>query len=332
MVKSLTSWRGLFALSIFLEHANVFTDLGMVVPEYPVPFFFILSGFLLAKSKQYLLNEPCNIHTYLHYSAPRLIKIFPIHIIMLIAFFLLDGLTRYFPVNLFLLQSLIPNSNCYFSYNSVSWFLSDIFLFYLTFPILFRFLNRIKLRYKISSFVIIPLVLMALFSRMEDAQLRYYFSYICPFVRVLDFSLGIVLYDCYKILSDKDFIRNKATATICEVVALLLLVVCYIQVDIIYATYLSWIPVIYLILVFAVFSEQNGFVSRIISNKMFIKFGEISLYVYMIHFFVIRVTVNSGLAVSLCESYVLRTIIAFIITVILSVIAKWVLGRLSVRF
>lgn len=70
----------------------------------------------------------------------RVVKLYPLHLLCFAAIFLL-GIRSFAmtdlpkaALNLLLLQSWVPLSDYYMSYNAVSWFLSDELFFYLMFP------------------------------------------------------------------------------------------------------------------------------------------------------------------------------------------------------
>ena len=99
--------------------------------------------------------------------------------------------------NALLLQSLIPIKGFYFSFNAVSWYLSDTMLFALVFPFIVKGLNRLGKNGKIAVLVAMLMAYSALVYLLP-VENRHAILYINPLVRIVDFILGIYLYMLYK--------------------------------------------------------------------------------------------------------------------------------------
>lgn len=170
-----------------------------------VGFFFVLSGFVLAWSAR-----PSD--TTRAFWRRRFFKLYPNHLTTFVAAAILlvtvDGLTfnvRDAFLNVFLVQSWSPNLNVRGNFNGVAWSLSCEALFYLSFPLLMRWINRIRTNRLwfwaggvVVAIMAVPLLSLTLptspwyeFSRVNELQL--WFIYQAPLFRVLDFVLGIVL-------------------------------------------------------------------------------------------------------------------------------------------
>lgn len=215
-LRSLTGMRFIAAFMVFAFHT-------MFLQIYPpdaqqvmnkvlwaggytgVGFFFVLSGFVLAWSAR-----PSD--TTRAFWRRRIFKLYPNHLVTFIAAAILLVTTagvalngRDAILNLLLLQSWSPQLDVRGSFNGVSWSLSCEALFYLSFPILMRWINRIRPERLwtwaggvVAVIIAIPFMSMTLpnspwyeFSRVNELQL--WFIYQCPLPRLLDFVFGILL-------------------------------------------------------------------------------------------------------------------------------------------
>lgn len=154
---SLTGLRFFAAALVFLFHASLpevlggFEDQGFAdgyaqafsrVGFVGVSFFFILSGFVLAWSVR-----PKD--TLRAFYRRRLLKIYPNHIVMwAVALGFFATMTPVRPgvwlTNLFLVHSWIPRADTAVSLNQPSWSLCSELLFYLLFPLLWRWIRNIR--------------------------------------------------------------------------------------------------------------------------------------------------------------------------------------------
>ena len=104
-----------------------------------------------------------------------------------------DSLSAQFallPVNLSLLQSLIPISRVYFSWNAVSWYLSDTIIFVALLPLILRWLSRATTKGKIIVWTT-AFSLYALLWCILPSGYTHAIFYIHPFVRLLDYAVGV---------------------------------------------------------------------------------------------------------------------------------------------
>ena len=202
MIKTLQSYRFIFVLFVFFSHfswggIDAF-DFG---GECGVSFFFILSGFVLSIGNGCKFNDGTFRHkTFLF---KQLAKFYPLHILMLAAFVLLSvKATGSIDVvklllNVFLLQSWMPDNAFNFSFNGVAWFLSDVMFFYLLFPWLYSRLMHASVKRLAILIILVLFVFVAFVSAVPDGLVNT-FIYVFPPVRCIDFSIGILLYRLYQ--------------------------------------------------------------------------------------------------------------------------------------
>jgi mycarose O-acyltransferase len=215
-LRSLTGLRFIAAFSVFAFHS---TYLGMYPPGVQrvmekivwqggwsgVSFFFVLSGFVLTWSAR-----PTD--TPRAFWRRRAFKLYPNHITTFIAAAILLGTVAHVAfnsrdavLNLLLIHSWFPDLSIRGSFNSVSWSLSCEALFYLSFPFLLRWINRIRPERLwawvggiVAAIVVIPFLSMALpasplFPFARVSELDFWLIYQFPLTRGLDFIVGIVL-------------------------------------------------------------------------------------------------------------------------------------------
>ncbi|WP_405475015.1 acyltransferase family protein [Streptomyces sp. NBC_00009] len=169
-----------------------------------VSFFFILSGFVLTWSA-----KPGD--TARRFWRRRAAKVFPNHLVTTLAALLLLAIAgqslggwKILPAA-FLLQSWFPQLDISGAANSVSWSLSCELLFYASFPLIIRFVDRVRpsrLWYGAgatwAAILAAPLIAQLLPSRpgvgfAPASEAEFWFVYVLPPVRTLDFLLGIFL-------------------------------------------------------------------------------------------------------------------------------------------
>ncbi len=153
---SLTGLRFIAAFMVFSFHSTLYgglftsagttKTLGAVTSGggwTGVSFFFVLSGFVLTWSAR-------SSDTVMRFYRRRLFKIFPNHLVTAIAAFLLliwvtgAVANHTWAFNLILIQSWFPNLSVLYSGNVVSWSLSCELLFYLSFPLWYYAIKRIR--------------------------------------------------------------------------------------------------------------------------------------------------------------------------------------------
>ena len=259
MIRSLTGWRYVFAVVIFLHHYLIdgksALQAGGVIG---VTFFFMLSGFLLAYGyKKRLLTREM---TTCDFWKARVVKLYPLHLLCFAAIFLL-GIRSFAmtdlpkaALNLLLLQSWVPLSDYYMSYNAVSWFLSDELFFYLMFPFVLPVLLNSSGK-KIAVGAGIFAILYSTAAALIPLDHYHAYFYINPLFRFADFVFGILVFRIF----DQ---RRQATgghASRAEAGAILLIVATFILFDYIpkpyhYCSIIFWGPVAILIYTFAISS------------------------------------------------------------------------------
>lgn len=181
--------------------------------------------------------------------------------------------------NATLTQSYIPIRSIYFSFNGPSWSISNEMFFYLAFPFITALIP--KLRNHRNSVLIFILSVLPLLFTITPEEYFHAFFYVNPFTRVLDFVIGIVIFNAFRIAGRKEF---KVRHDLLEVTSVILFVVFFAYHQwvpkVARYSYYYWIPMSFLIFAFAF---QKGRLSHFLSKKAFIHLGEISFGFYMFH-------------------------------------------------
>ena len=288
MIKELTSLRFILILVIFFHHA---------LPSYPgggdmgVACFFVLSGFCYALG--YGSKVKAADFNYRGFIKSRLAKFYPLHWITLliaIPISLHVGLGWkngvILGINGLLLQSWIPLSSVYYSFNGVSWFLSDMVFLVAVFPFLSRLLDSGSRRW---LFIIPAVAVYCILCIWTPADLRNAILYVNPVVRLCDFAVGILSGMWYLRLKDNvsvtEFVqRHKVFLRIVSAASLLVLLFMSVFIPEQYTlmAFMFW-PAAVLMLI-CISLNPGG----LLSTPLLQRLGQISFPFYMIHQLVIR--------------------------------------------
>lgn len=312
MIETLQSLRFIFFVMIFMSHFEYdglpAFDAG---GDCGVSFFFILSGFVL--SSAYGNKVSSDGFRYRQFMARRVKKLYPLHLLCLLAFVVINirsmdagTLVRLLP-NLLLVQSWIPSAGFYFSANAVSWFLSDILLCYSVFSIVFRAVRRMTPAALTGAWAAVLAAYAVLLCNIPDAMTNA-IVYVFPPVRTVDFAIGVTLWRVAIWLKERRaaVFESRLTATAAELavfaaLAMTLAAHPYVNLQIRTAC-LFWPVNVAIILLFAC-EKQGGAVAWLLRRKPLIWLGNISFPLFMVHQMAISIT----LAVLPCLSAVIPT-------------------------
>ncbi|WP_322985476.1 acyltransferase [Streptomyces sp. S584] len=308
-LNTLTGLRFPAAFVVFLYHASLLGFLGVpwLSPENThdyyrsvhhagalgVSFFFVLSGFVLTWSAR-------GSDTAVRFWRRRFLKIVPNYLVVwvlaMVVFAAPHTDMQIGVLNFFMLQVYYPDFAINFGVNPAGWSLAVEAVFYLSFPFLLRLIkkipvNRINLWVAIVGLGIIATPFLSthlapagsVFMPMEPETSvnQYFFSYILPFPRVLDFALGILV--ARSVMSGRW--RN-----IGMVWAGALLIASYVLgyfVPYIYSSRaVCVIPAAILIAAGAIADDEGRF--TVFRNKVTVWLGDISFAFYLVHFTVLE--------------------------------------------
>ncbi|MEG2759145.1 MAG: acyltransferase [Rikenellaceae bacterium] len=296
MIQPLTSLRFFFAFMVFASHYKIGGTPIFEDGYIGVSFFFMLSGFILSYSYRNRLLEKKTSKTDFYIA--RFARIYPLHLIMLLSYVVLLFMSNsvnwsLLPLNLLLLQSFIPHEAIYFSFNAVSWSISDEMFFYLLFPFIIIFINKLKPRGKLL-FISSILVLYTILTFVIPNSLTHSLFYISPIFRITDFIIGMMVFVLWEHSKTKYATnQTKATKTTLEIVALVVLGLFIYYAPLIDQIYkfgiYYWLPMSVIIFIFAQKENMGGYISDLLSMRWLVFLGEISFGFYMIHLFTLKI-------------------------------------------
>ena len=265
-----------------------------------VTFFLLLSGFILPLN----YGRCRSLKGYFRFLWNRIVRIYPVHVFtFILSFFILilqhDQIKPSIAViNILLLQAYFPYQRIFFSFNSVSWILSTLFLFYLLFQIVNR--QRTLLQLVMTLSLLCPILSIALIEKSQTKPILW-LLYIFPPNRLVVCLTGVIAsYFFLTIYQRHSNSLNQYTATILEIISLILfadfifwgnLTVLFDKLcllvpfkkslhffNIYYLT--STIPVFFILITFGF---ERGFISRLLIRTPFVFLGKISFAIFMFH-------------------------------------------------
>lgn len=302
MLKSLTSFRFFAAFMVYLTHC-VGLARNYQFGYIGVSFFFVISGFILVYNYHSKFTE-LNIGTIMKFYKARLAKIYPVHLLTFVislpyVFFILrppvfnlDFFSGAF-ANLFLIQSFIPLpfGTVPYSFNQVSWSLSNELFFYFSFPFIVFILLKLQINSGVSKSLLVAMFFFigvfcvtTLSAFFREAKMDDWYYYVFPLFRSLDFIMGILIGLIFVTKNKGNIVINRPLFDFLEIATLILLIswiafAPHISQKFRFSVYFvpMWCVLIY------VFAFQGGIVSKLLSNKWLVFLGEISFSFYMIH-------------------------------------------------
>lgn len=337
MFRALQAFRFLFAVVIFAHHLGVFEAGG----SCGVSFFLVLSGFVMAKGYGGRALSPD--FSYGRYMTRRLVRLYPLHVVTLLLAVSVSCFLRGAEVggwwwipNACLLQSWIPYQGVYFSGNGVSWCLSDLMFFYAIFPWMYRKLDAVVVsrRWAVSASVILLMscAYMALMCFLPEKYGNTVF-YVFPLMRLPDFLLGMLVYECYgRLVRRKDVgqILSGWRMTGLEFCAIGGMAgTCWLYYHVpLNATFafIFWIPSAFFILVFALSEAWSGRIASCLSLPCWTGLGNISFTFYMVH----QVCIRAGEALwpeGVLESRDLWTVACFATSLVMAFVLHAMVER-----
>lgn len=334
IISSLQALRGIAFLGIASFHCGL-----SLFGSWSVSVFFMLSGFLTMRSNMNKTFQ-CSFKNNIVFSLKRIAKLYPMYVITTIAMIFIHNSfsPKIIAINLFLVQSWIPDSNIFYSLNGVAWFFSDLLFIYMIFPIIGKVIQKYKSKKTaiiVSCVILFVLACVSLFARVLNGQNESlsefckWIGYVCPVTRLGDFAVGCNLYYIFD-NSKKEMSSTKAT--VYEILAILVTgisqVLFYfnakkeIQDSMLYL----YIPVSMLCVY--LFTVKRGFFTGILSNKLLIGIGDLSNYAFLLH----RPTMDLlyGVIKSGGLNHRVYDIIIFTLSTLIALLLSWLYSKLRV--
>lgn len=323
---SLQALRGIASLGVLVSHTGIRCFKG--TGAWGVSVFLILSGFLMVYSyygKSRLKNP--SIRNNIVFAKNKIRALYPLHITttiaMVIFFFIGNDTEATLPVtvklvlNIFMVQTWFPMEGA--SINGVSWYLCTAVLTYFLFPWILKGMEKNYSEDKAKRMVvalffvqigigIIGLCLDKIWACSSigkdwiNSDICHWLIYEFPVSRTLDFTIGCNIGYLF-LMQERESENERKVYTKSELLTVILILaanICYILLrpkDVMGVTPLSnpaywWTyTVIFTVsscMLIWFFAVGKGVISQILTNRITIYFGNISMYIFLIHAVVFR--------------------------------------------
>ena len=336
MINSLQSLRGLFAIMIFLSHFNI-TDDG-VRAFYPggtmgVEFFIMLSGFVMCAGYERIV-ELRNI-SYKDFMLRRIIRLYPLHILCLVAWMILHNDWPSYSVlgvNALMLQAWVPKMDVFYGCNTPSWCLSVFMFLYAVFPLLIGFYYRRPRRaVGVLFLLIIGFIAYIIALPTENEEMEIWLSRILPPVRLVDFSIGIALWQFYRFLREnKNVVRLRSSSVALKTAVELFAIGLYV-ISAVFALKLSpkwcseliwWLPTAFTLMLFSLTDKSGGLISRLLNCRPLVGFGNASFCFYLLHLIVVAAVYRFTNHFGITQSHPVMLLITLAVAIVLSLLTN----------
>lgn len=293
--------RAIAFLEIFLGHCGV----KWCAASFGVSIFVILSGFCMAinylpKVKTLSLSPVQCVK----FSVSKIKKLYPLHLIMLAVIYVLvkmptsgHAIPRMIR-EVLLVKCWTTHSEDYFSYNGVAWYLSTYFFICMMAPYAMHLVAKVKNKKQLftmgTGIYVLMLGVGLFFSKVTvpigDGFAKW-ITYICPFYRMLDFTLGALLGWLYLNCRNTESKDQKKIHWL-EILALVSFIVMEYAYLPIKENYMGIGYNVYFVpaslLIVWVFAVNGGFITKFLNNKVLLWLGNISGFTFLIHQVVLR--------------------------------------------
>ncbi len=294
---SLTGLRFVAALGVAFAHLPYLHTpdrIGRILAEggIGVPFFFILSGFVLTLAYRERLATPTR-SGYRTYYVSRVARVWPLHLLTFaLAFVLPVGpqAIEFGPAlgNAFLVHTWFPDLRYVQSFNSVSWTLAIESFFYLALPLLLW----AALKWKSATPRQLILAAVAIWG-VQYAWVRWhkhgidvwtqYLVGFCPLARIGEFAIGMLLALAHQ--KTPGPIRPRrwlwTAFEIAAVAAIIYLMARSHRTHPLLRLSVYYVPA--LALAVAVFARSRGALSQMLAMRLPVFLGDVSFAFFLIH-------------------------------------------------
>lgn len=290
-IDQLTGLRFFAALLVFVSHLKWDSSPDFIRSIFAngyvgVSFFFVLSGFVLSYSYQdKIINGQITGKRYLFL---RLARLSPLHFAIAIPFIGLainsDQINLFaLLANLSYMQSWVPISSVYFSFNAPSWSLSNEMFFYACF--FFLVTMTLKRLINIGACLLILIFIAATMVTIyldgskffgSNKTLAHWIFYIFPGFRIIEFICGMILFRLW--------VSGYKIKSYFVIPAYALLVVSMYFANFIPEAFrmsLYFLPVIVFFLF--VHLQGEGVINGLLKSKFMVLLGNASFAFYLIH-------------------------------------------------
>ena len=338
--------RAIAFLEIFLGHCGV----KWCAASFGVSIFNILSGFCMAinylpKADSISLSPVESVK----FSVSKIKKLYWLHVIMIAVIYVLckmptsgQAIPRLIR-EILLVKCWTTHSEDYFSYNGVAWYLATYFYICMMAPYVIKLIAKIRNKKQMllaGGGIYIVMFAIGLYLSLVTIPIGDGFAkwvtYICPFYRMLDFSLGALLGWFYLNCRNQEQSDSKK-ALMLEILALLAFIVmewAYLPIK---ENYMGIGYNVYFVpasmLIVWVFSANESVITKFLNNKVLLWIGNISGFTFIIHQVVMRglrmYVIDQNLGVWYTPCVVVSTFIVTIACTYMYLYGKKLLNKLK---
>lgn len=318
-IDSLQALRALACLVVFADHSGLNCAVAAAVGV-----FFMLSGFTLSLSS-WEKAEICGFGAgdSLRYAVKKISKLYILHLICSLPVLVLDLVTllgaysaaaltafvKKIIATVFLIQSWFPNSDIALAFNGVAWYLSTAMFLYFAFPAILRGIKKVKssssllfvavLIYIVQfslGFIVRPLenILLGHGLIPADGKFAYWFTYIFPPFRLMDFTVGCCLGAVFVKDENRASRKKSLGFELCCILLLVLSSLIYRRSDSFVTTdafvYTQLFVPLAAVAVYT-FALGRGPVVKLLTNRFTMFMSKISSDFFLLHQNIIRFTV-----------------------------------------
>ena len=327
MIETLQSLRIVFALTVMLAHFSYAGIEGKSTGVGPM-YFMLMTGLVMSRSYGHRILD--GNFSFMQYMYRRLCKFYPLHIVCLLAVIAIRYKTMtstdwlaLIP-NALLLQSWIPVEAYYFSGNAVSWYLSDLMLFLLLFPLFYRAIGRMNGRQllRLTLGMLVVYVVYVACVQVDDLN---YWLYVFPPVRLMDFLWGMVIWRCYELYPSWGRLRWPTIVELLLAVAVVATIVTYPIHEKWHVSLLHWVVMVPLVLVFMQGDRYGGWISRFLKTRTMVWLGALTLDTYLLHQLTFAVILHNAEKQDIHVSYLMMLAFCLSLVILLSFLThRWI--------
>ena len=296
MIETLQSLRIVFSLTVMLAHFSYAGIEGHSTGVGPM-FFMLMTGVVMSRSYgPKIRNGSFRFGSYL---LRRFFKFYPLHLLCLVSILLIRHntltSTDYLSIlpNALLLQSWIPDANYYFSMNGVSWYLSDLLLFLLLFPFLYRWIGKMGDKALGRTAILFLEGYVGYVSFVQTDDLNYWL-YIFPPVRMLDFIWGMMIWRLYELHPAWGRLRRPTLVELLLAVLVVLTIVLYPLHERWHVALIHWFVLIPVVLIFMQGDQYGGWLSCFLKTRTMVWLGGLTLDTYLLHHLLFAILLNNA--------------------------------------
>ena len=311
-------------------------------PTMAVDFFFLLSGFgMMISSIKKINSNEMTMPTFLNcikYGIKHVKKIYPIYIFTIffgfcfkIIFLIYESNVRTSTliteftkliVNIFLLQSATSMKFFTHAFNGVSWFLSTLFCIYLLAPLCIFILRKVSksIFIDITFFIINIFLVICLSFIYEKIEAKIhiidYLNYGSPYKRLIYVLIGMNIALIFQ-RARKYFDNYPETqmSILESIICIISIVYFFLRNSMPSGKYKYLIDIIVCSAFLFIFAFDKGYISKILQRDKFQKLGNMSMYIFLIHY---PIRVYFGAIISNVFGWTWISCVLFLIFILLS--------------